>query len=152
MFAKTMSGNTMPISPMPVSSSKPRFWINMIALVAAIACALALVIATLGAVAVATAGTPAQSGPSSAIPTQTYEGMVTDTRCGAKHSAKIGATAADCTLLCVRAGEKFILVDGNASYLLDGDPIALKQVAGQRARILGTLSGRTISVTSVATT
>jgi hypothetical protein len=91
----------------------------------------------------------AQSGtPSSAQP-QSYEGVVTDTHCGAKHSAVIGATATDCAILCVRAGERFLLVDGDSSYLLEGDSQALKQAAGQRVKILGTLNGRKISVTSI---
>jgi hypothetical protein len=78
--------------------------------------------------------------------------MITDTHCGAKHSAVIGATATDCTIRCVRAGEQFVLVDGETIYLLDGDLGALKRVAGQRVRIVGTLNGKTISVTAVATT
>ena len=93
-----------------------------------------------------------QSGPSPAIPSQTYEGVITDTHCGAKHSAAIGATATDCTIRCVRAGEQFVLVDSETIYLLEGDLGALKRVAGQRVRIVGTLNGKTISVTAVATT
>jgi len=77
--------------------------------------------------------------------------MVTDTRCGAKHSAVIGRTATDCTIICVRAGGQFVLIDGDASYELEGGSVALKQVAGQRARIIGTLNGKTISVEAVMT-
>jgi hypothetical protein len=144
-------------APRPVSSIRTRirtrFWIETIALVSAIACALALLIATLGAVAGAAGGEPAsgQAGPSSALGQRSYEGMITDTRCGAKHSAEIGRTAADCTRVCVHAGEQFVLVDGDAIYLLEGEPGALKRMAGQRVRILGTLNGKTISVTSVGT-
>jgi hypothetical protein len=36
--------------------------------------------------------------------------------------------------------------------LLEGDATLLKRVAGQRVRILGTLNGRRISVTSIITT
>ena len=77
--------------------------------------------------------------------------MITDTRCGAKHSAVIGKTAADCTVACVRGGQQFILVDGETIYLLEGDLVVLKRVAGQRARISGTLNGKKISVTSIVT-
>jgi hypothetical protein len=90
-----------------------------------------------------------QSGSASSIPPQSYEGVVTDTRCGAKHSAAIGDTAADCTLRCVRAGEQFILVHGESTYLLEGDPLALKRAAGQRIKVVGALSGGKISVTSI---
>jgi hypothetical protein len=129
-------------------STRARFWIEIVGLVTVIACALGLLIATLGAVAgAATEQETSQARPSPAA--QTYEGMITDTRCGAKHSSVIGGTAAGCTVACVRGGEQFALVDGDTTYLLEGDVIALKRVAGQRVRIVGTLSGKKISVTSV---
>jgi uncharacterized low-complexity protein len=133
---------------------KARFSIKTIALATAIACALALVIAAPGLVAGAAAAEPesGQPSPPSAIRLQTYEGMITDTQCGAKHSAAIGKTAAACTLVCVRGGERFVLVDGDSIYLLEGDLVVLKRVAGQRVRISGTLNGKKISVTSVVTT
>jgi hypothetical protein len=132
---------------------KARFWIETIALVSAIACSQALFIAILGAAAVAAAG-ELDSGqrPASAIQSQTYEGMITDTQCGAKHSAAMGRAAADCTRVCVHDGHQFALVDGERIYLLEGEPAALKLVAGQRARIVGTLNGNKISVASVAGT
>ena len=136
--------------PRLVSSMKARLWIETIALVGAMACALAFTIATPGIVA----GTAAESGPPrppSDIQVQTYEGMITDTQCGAKHPAAIGKMAADCTLACVRGGEQFALVDGDTIYLLEGDRIALKRGAGRRVRIVGTLNGRKISVISVVT-
>jgi hypothetical protein len=112
---------------------------------------LITLIATLGLMAGADAakspGDRAQS--SSAMPTQSYEGMITDTRCGAKHSTAIGLAAADCTRVCIHAGEEFALVDGDKVYVLSGDRDALKPVAGQRVRVLGTLNGNTISVSSV---
>jgi len=137
-----------------LASLKARFWIEMIAWTTAVACALALVIAALGAVAVAIAYEPesGQPRPPSTIRLKTYEGMITDTMCDAKHSAAIGKTAADCTLMCVRGGEQFVLVNGDTVYLLEGDPVVLKQAAGQRVRIGGTLRGERISVASVVTT
>jgi hypothetical protein len=134
-------------------SIKARFWIETIAWTTAVACALALAIALLGAVAGSAAAEPesGQASPPSAIRLQTYEGMITDTQCGAKHSAAIGKTAADCTLACVRGGEQFVLVDGDTIYLLDGDLVVLKRAAGQRVRISGILNGNKISVSSVVT-
>jgi hypothetical protein len=136
-----------------VASIKARFWIETIALATAIACALALVIATLGAAAGAVAREPesGQPSPPSAIRRQSYEGMLTDTKCGAKHAAATGKTAADCTLMCVRGGERFVLINGDTIYLLEGDLVVLKRVAGQRVRVSGTLNGKKISVSSVVT-
>jgi hypothetical protein len=149
-----MGGGAMRVvAPSSLASIKARLWIETIALAAAIACALALVIAVLGAVAGAAAAEmeSGQASPPSVTRLQTYEGMITDTQCGAKHSAAIGKTAADCTLVCVRGGEQFILVDGDAIYLLEGDLVVLKRAAGQRVRISGILNGKKISVTSVVT-
>jgi len=101
-----------------------------------------------GADADGTAGRQAQS--SSAIQTQSYEGMITDTHCGAKHSAALGMAAAECTRTCVHGGEQFALVDGDSVYVLEGHVEALKRTAGQRARIVGILNGNKISVSGVA--
>ncbi len=84
------------------------------------------------------------------VPTQVYEGMITDTHCGAKHSAAIGLAAADCTRVCVHGGEHFALVDGDKVYLLEDDLETLKKMAGQRVKIVGTRSGNAISVVSVS--
>jgi hypothetical protein len=76
--------------------------------------------------------------------------MVTCSRCLAKHSAKIGATATDCARVCIRDGAKFSLVDGDQTYFLEGDPAVLQRVAGERIRIVGVRNGETITVASVA--
>ncbi len=137
-----------------------RLWIEIIALGSVMACMVALLIATLGA-AVALTGQPAsgqeiESPAPPAAPSvpqaeagQSYEGMVTCSMCGAKHSAKLGENASDCTLSCVRAGAKFALIDGDKVYQLDGDPSLLKKIAGQRAHIIGIARGNTIQVSSL---
>ena len=127
-----------------------RVWIEILVLGTVIAIALALLIATLGAVAGASPGEPSarQEAPSTAE--QTYEGMVTCSRCGARHSRALGQTAADCTRLCVRSGAGFALVDSDTTYLLDGDLGVLGRLAGKRARVVGELNGKTIKIFSVA--
>ena len=143
--------------------TRARFWVELLATISALACALALCLATLGAAAGAAAAEPesTQAQPSQPSPDQTqsdqpqsaepqsYEGIITDTHCGAKHSAAVGKSAADCTRVCVHSGEHFALVDGDKMYILEGEPDALKNAAGQRAKITGTLNGNTISVASV---
>jgi uncharacterized low-complexity protein len=137
-----------------------QFWIEIVALGTAIAFALALLIATLGAAAVAVAehsksarvewgpNESGQAAESASVQQQTREGMVTCSRCGAKHSADFGKTAGDCARQCVRGGARFALVDGDKTYVLDGNPELLKKVAGQRARIVGTVRGNTITVST----
>jgi hypothetical protein len=137
-----------------VAFRRARFWIETIAFVCGIACALGLLFAALGAVAGAAAGEPesGQRESPSAIPLQTFEGLITDTQCGARHAAAFGKAPADCTRACVHGGEHFALVDGDALYLIEGDPLMLKAAAGQRVRVSGTLNGKKISATSVIKT
>jgi hypothetical protein len=129
-----------------------RIWIESAALGTATACALALLIAVLAAgTAALTGGDGApQATESGSAQQRTYEGMVTCTRCGAKHSAKLARTAGNCTLTCVHGGAKFALVDGEKSYQLDGDLNILKRIAGQRARVVGVMRGDAIAVSSIA--
>jgi hypothetical protein len=135
-----------------------RFWIEIIAMCSAIACVVALLIATLGAVVSFTAE-PA-IGRQVEMPTtphlqvqadasQTFEGMVTCSLCGAKHSAELGQSAAKCTRSCVRSGAMFSLVDGEKVYQLDGDLSLLHRIAGQRVRVVGVARGNTITVSSL---
>jgi len=127
-----------------------RLWIEIVILGTGIACALALLIATLGAAAGAAVGSVGPQQTTQAAAEQTYEGMVTCSRCGAKHSATIGRTAADCVRVCVHGGATFALVSGDSTYQLDGDLSVLTRAAGQRVRIVGALNGKTITITSVA--
>ncbi len=132
---------------------KARFWIETLALTSAIACALALLLAILAAAGGAVAREPGpghQAQPAPDVQLQSYEGIITDTHCGAKHSAAVGMAAADCTRVCVHSGERFALVDGDKAYTLEGEPAVLKRVAGQRVKVTGTRNGNTIAVASVA--
>lgn len=127
-----------------------RFWIEIVMVGTGVACALALLIATLGAIA-GVAGTALGQQQSKPVATavRTYEGMVTCSRCGARHSPQLNRTAADCARICVHAGAQFALVDGEKMHLLEGDLTLLKKFAGERARITGSASGNTIRVASV---
>jgi hypothetical protein len=129
-----------------------RVWVEIVILGSSVACALALLIATLGTVAGAAQGTvePRQAGPVASE--QSHHGMVTCSRCGAKHSAALGKSAADCVRICVAGGATFSLVDGEQTYVLDGDNSLLKKSAGRRVRVVGTMSGKTIKVSSITQT
>ena len=83
-------------------------------------------------------------------PGGTYQGVVTDSRCGARHLKNSGLNPAECARLCVRQGSSYILVDGNRRYKLVGSEEALQKFAGQRIRVSGTRQGETIQVTSAA--
>jgi len=132
-----------------------RVWIEIVLLGTVMAIALALFLATIG-VAAGVAERPSE--PQQAKPTGhasppatglAYEGMVTCSRCGAKHSPALGRPATVCVRVCVHGGASFALVGADSTYLLQGDSEALKNVAGQRARVVGNLHDKTIEVVSV---
>jgi hypothetical protein len=79
-----------------------------------------------------------------------YQGMVTDSRCGARHLKNSRLSPAECARLCVRQGASYVLVDGNRSYKLVGSEEALDKFAGQRIRVSGTRQGETIQVRSAS--
>src|SRR5215470_15056525 len=83
---------------------------------------------------------------------QTFTGKVSDAMCGAHHM--MSGSEADCTKACVNKGSKFSLVVGDKVYSLDSDNKAtlesLNKLAGENAKITGTLNGDTITVASVA--
>jgi hypothetical protein len=154
-----------------------RLWIGILVVAGAVACGLALALATVGVIAGTAveasgeaAGTPTvtsgkqmvtsrsqttldpalQSAALQTASERTYEGMVTCSRCGGRHPAKSAQTAAQCSLTCVRGGSGFTLVDGEELYLLDGDREMIKHYVGQRAQVAGLAQGNTIRVSSIS--
>lgn len=127
-----------------------RIWIEIVMYGSAIACALALVFATILATA-STAMGQLKTAAADSVTTEprAYEGMVTCSHCGARHSAKLAQSATTCVRVCVHGGAQFALVNADSVYLLAGSVDALKPIAGQRARIVGNLDGNTIRVQSV---
>jgi len=80
--------------------------------------------------------------------TQTLTGVVSDSACGATHGMK-GMTAADCTHMCVKAGQNYALVVGTDVYVLQGHEAELDKVAGELAMVKGSVIGKTVIVESV---
>jgi|SRR5689334_10879230 len=86
-----------------------------------------------------------------AASTPTFAGMITDSRCGARHRMNSGKTSAECARSCVRHGGHYVLVDGEKVYALEGYRDQLERLAGERANVVGTLEGDTIKVKAVVT-
>lgn len=78
-----------------------------------------------------------------------YEGVITDAHCGAKHAPAIGESAADCTRRCAHAGDDFVLVDLDSAYVLKGDVYAFKKLAGARVRVTGKLDGKILTASTI---
>jgi hypothetical protein len=135
---------------------RQRIWLEIVALGSAIAVALALLLSAIGAAAgmaedrgqARQSGSVVRPGAPAPTPDRIFEGMVTCSRCGAKHAPALQRPATTCVRVCVHGGASFALVNSDSTYLLEGDPEALKRVAGVRARVTGHLNGKTIKVTS----
>jgi hypothetical protein len=142
---------------------KNRSWFTLVIFCAATVLAAALVFAALFAsatLAFAVARTLKPLESSAAAQTDSaskasasgdaiFTGLVTDDICGAKHKDQ-AKNPSDCARMCVRNGAKYLLVNGDKTYSLEGDNAQLDQLAGQRASVVGTLDGRNIKVASVS--
>jgi hypothetical protein len=78
---------------------------------------------------------------------QTFVGSIGDSMCGAKH---MSGSDKDCTLGCIKEGAKYILVDPSGKVYQLSDQKKPQAFAGAKVKVTGTLSGDTITVTSIA--
>ena len=81
----------------------------------------------------------------------TFVGLVSDSTCGPRHKLK-DKSAEECTRTCQRGGANFALVAGERTYKLKGDSNDVAVLAGQKAKVTGTLAGDTITVNSIQPT
>lgn len=132
-----------------------RLWLEILSFGIAVAFGFALLVATFTAFAGALQGdssaapvSPTSVAVSHVASEKAFEGMVTCSRCGAKHSTKVDQNAEVCVRVCVHGGASFALLSGDAVYVLEGDLVELKALAGQRVRVIGALNGNTIKVFS----
>jgi hypothetical protein len=79
---------------------------------------------------------------------QTFVGSISDSMCGAKHMMA-GEGDKQCTVECVKAGSKYILVDAKGKIYQLSDQTKPAAFAGAKVKVTGTLKGDTISVDSV---
>lgn len=81
----------------------------------------------------------------------TFVGLVSDSTCGPRHKLR-DKSAEECTRTCQRAGASYVLVAGEKLYKLRGDPNDVAVLAGQKAKVTGSLQGDTIHVSSINST
>ena len=117
---------------------------------------LGLVMAMLMVAATAFASLSGMARSSSETPAAetTVIGFISDSMCGMKHMSGMGDDQS-CTLACVKQGSKFVLADRDHKrvYQLDkaGQDKA-RDFAGQKVKVTGKISGRTIRVTNIEAT
>ena len=109
--------------------------------VAALAMAIILISAT-ATYAAATAFQNASGGP------QNFPGVISDSHCNGRH-VMTDKSSEDCVRFCVTKGSKYVLVDGENIYALDGKPSDFTSLSGERVIVNGTLDGTTIKVNTV---
>ena len=126
-----------------------RSWLSLLTFCAsaALAAGLALGLVFTGTSAVFAAAATDESNV--AQPQPVFSGVITDSRCAARHADNSGKSPAECTIACVRNGAKYSLVNGDKKYALDGNSDELSRWASQRVTIDGTRAGDTIKVTSI---
>jgi hypothetical protein len=96
------------------------------------------------------AGRPVQTEISHPASTRTYSGVISDDHCAARHDMNSGKNPSECTQACVRRGAHYLLVNGDRSYRLEGNPDQLATFSGIRVTLTGSLSGNRINVSSIA--
>jgi hypothetical protein len=83
-------------------------------------------------------------GPS--LMAQSWDGFISDSQCGYKHSLKSPNQA--CIVACIKGGAAAVFVVDDKVYRIE-NPDALKNYIGHRVTITGTLDGQTIHVDDV---
>ena len=80
---------------------------------------------------------------------KTVIGYISDSSCGLQHMA--GMNEKDCTLMCAKNG-KFVLADRDHKLVYQLDSVGqekAREFAGQKVKITGRISGKTIRVTAI---
>ena len=80
---------------------------------------------------------------------KTVVGYISDSSCGLQHMA--GMNEKDCTLMCAKNG-KFVLADRDNKVVYQLDQMGQEKAAefaGQKVKIIGRVSGKTIRVTAI---
>lgn len=77
-------------------------------------------------------------------------GYISDNHCGLKHMSGMGDDKS-CTLMCVKNG-KFVLADRDHKRVYQLDKTGQKKArefAGQKVKVTGRVTGKTIRVTAI---
>ena len=85
-----------------------------------------------------------------------WTGEISDSACGTSHAKMLAEhkdlkTDRDCTLACVKAGSKYVLVTDGKVFQIENQALpALQQRAGQMVSVTGAMKGDTITVTKIS--
>lgn len=86
---------------------------------------------------------------------QTWNGTISDSKCGAthptgEHNGKT-MTARQCTQACIKGGAKYVFVSEGKVYNISNQGAAgLAKYAGDNVKLTGEMNGDTVTVSKVA--
>ena len=112
---------------------------------------LALLSLILGAIIAPSLAAVPQNSNSKSVSETSLVGYISDGMCGLKHMSGMGDDK-NCTLACAKQGSKFVLADSDHKRVYRLDQVGQEKArdfAGQKVKVTGVLSGRTIRVTSI---
>jgi hypothetical protein len=128
-----------------------RSWLTLVSFLIATTLASSLVFALAFAGVTAVIGESAQAADEPQLgpiaTEQTFSGVITDARCGARHTNR-EKNASECSRVCVRRGSNYIIINGDKKYELIGELRQIDEFAGQRVNLTGVLDRQTIKVSS----
>ena len=87
-----------------------------------------------------------------AVAQQTFTGRLSDAKCGASHQSRAASdTDRQCVLACIKALDKFVLVDRDQKVIAiaNQDAMGLPLYAGRPVRITGEMRGSAVFVAKV---
>jgi hypothetical protein len=106
---------------------------------------------TLGLLVLGTAfAVPISTNAQKRIPEKTVFGYISDNHCGLKHMEGMESDKA-CVLMCVANG-KFVLADRDHKKVYQLDKVGqdkAREFAGQKVKITGRITGKTIRVVTI---
>ena len=130
-----------------------RSWLSLLGFFAVLTLASSLIFAAVfaGVTAAIASGESAQTADNQQVdpivPGQSFSGLITDADCGSRHTDS-RKSAAECARMCVRNGSRYVMVNGDKNYELTGAAQQLGELAGQRVKVIGVVSGDPIKVSS----
>jgi hypothetical protein len=114
---------------------------------------LSLILLVLAAASAVSVSGIAKDANNNSAKDTTIVGYISDSSCGLKHMSGMGDDKS-CTLMCVKNG-KFVLADRDHKRVYQLDKTGQEKAgefAGQKVKVIGRVTGKTIHVTAIEAT
>jgi Ni/Co efflux regulator RcnB len=89
------------------------------------------------------------AAPLASAADKTWNGVISDSKCAAKH-AKAGDADQECVTKCAAGGAKYVFLAGGKSYeIANQDFAGLKDHGGHKVALTGEMKGDSITVSKI---